>query len=646
MGLKTGPQPELACWEFAGLLLTYWCNARCAFCYLFGGPDRGGEMSAARAVELWRGLDRLAAAGGKTMRIHLAGGEPFGDWPRLLAVLQAARQAGLTPPDNVETNAFWAADDELTRSRLKQLDALGLRMLVVSADVYHQEFVPLERVRRCVETARTVLGPGRVRVRWWDFYNEPRDLVRAGAAEKRAAFEVALQRHQDRLTGRAALRLPEFLPLHPATHYFGDDCKQAVLGSRHVHIDGYGNIFPGVCSGIILGNAATRAVEQVWQDVASGWRSNPVVEALVSGGSYELLQRAKAFGFEESPEGYANKCHLCASVRQYLFERHAWPAVVGPAECYANEADKQAAAVSTRARPPCILRGMPTIDATKLIDGREVARSMLATARENVARIRSATGVQATLATVLVGDDPASATYVRMKRKRCDDVGMRSIAIELPASTSTEDVVAQVQRLGRDPAVHGILVQHPVPAPIDRRAVFEAIPLEKDVDGVTACTLGRVILGMPAFIPCTPAGIMRLLLEYKVPLKGMQAVVIGRSPILGRPMASLLINAHATVTLCHSHSRNISNIVAGADVVIAAVGQPRFVKGTWIKPGAVVIDAGYNEGNVGDVDFEPALKRAALITPVPGGVGPMTIAVLIQHTAEAAAQQLKVDLAG
>jgi methylenetetrahydrofolate dehydrogenase (NADP+)/methenyltetrahydrofolate cyclohydrolase len=285
---------------------------------------------------------------------------------------------------------------------------------------------------------------------------------------------------------------------------------------------------------------------------------------------------------------------------------------------------------------------MATIDPAKLMDGRHVARTILAAAQETVRRIRSDSGVQPTLATVLVGDDPASATYVRMKRRRCDEVGMGTTAVKLPATVSTEELVGHVQRLGHDPAVHGILVQHPVPAPIDRRAVFEAIPLEKDVDGVTACTLGRVILGMPAFVPCTPAGIMRLLLEYKVQLKGMHAVVIGRSPILGRPMASLLINAHATVTLCHSHTRNVANIVAGADVVIAAVGQPRFVKGQWIKPGAVVIDAGYNEGIIGDVDFEAAVKRAALITPVPGGVGPMTIAVLIQHTAEAAAQQLKV----
>jgi methylenetetrahydrofolate dehydrogenase (NADP+)/methenyltetrahydrofolate cyclohydrolase len=280
------------------------------------------------------------------------------------------------------------------------------------------------------------------------------------------------------------------------------------------------------------------------------------------------------------------------------------------------------------------------------MDGRALAKQTLASVARKVEHIKRVSGVTPSLATVLVGKDPASVTYTRMKRRRCEEVGMAPVRVELPEGTTTEELLELLYKLGNDASVHGILLQHPVPQPIDKRAAFEAIPMAKDVDGVTSATLGRAILGMPAFTPCTPAGIMHLLRAYEVPLDGAYAVVIGRSPILGRPMASLLINAHATVTLCHSRTRSLATIVRGADVLIAAVGRPEFVQGGWIKTGAVVIDAGYNEGNVGDVDFEGALEPCSLITPVPGGVGPMTIATLIDHTAEAAAAQLGVDLSG
>ncbi|MFH1745773.1 MAG: bifunctional 5,10-methylenetetrahydrofolate dehydrogenase/5,10-methenyltetrahydrofolate cyclohydrolase [Planctomycetota bacterium] len=281
---------------------------------------------------------------------------------------------------------------------------------------------------------------------------------------------------------------------------------------------------------------------------------------------------------------------------------------------------------------------------SKLMDGRALAKRILAEATTNVEKIKAATGVTPTLATVIVGDDPASHTYVNMKRRRCEDAGMKSVAIEMPLGTTTEELVGEIRKLNADPSIHAILVQHPVPRPIDKRAAFEAIAVEKDVDGVTSGTLGRVILGLPAYVPCTPAGIMRLLREYSVEMDGAHAVVIGRSPILGRPMASMLINAHATVTLCHSRTRSLPSIVRGADILIAAVGKPRFVRGGWIKVGAVVIDAGYNEGIIGDVDFESAIEPASLITPVPGGVGPMTIATLISQTVDAAATQLGVEL--
>jgi len=287
---------------------------------------------------------------------------------------------------------------------------------------------------------------------------------------------------------------------------------------------------------------------------------------------------------------------------------------------------------------------MDAINKGKLMDGRALARRILEGAAARVERIKQAKGVTPSLATILVGSDPASITYTRMKRKRCEQAGMRPVRVELPAGTTTEALVAEIRKLGEDPTIHGILVQHPVPAPVDKRAAFEAIPPEKDVDGVTSATLGRTILGMPAFVSCTPAGIMRLLNEYHVNLDGTYAVVIGRSPILGRPMASMLINAHSTVTLCHSRTRSLPTICRGADVVIAAVGKPRFVQGGWIKVGAVVIDAGYNEGVIGDVDFDNAIEPASLITPVPGGVGPVTIATLIDHTAQATAQQLGLDV--
>ncbi len=280
----------------------------------------------------------------------------------------------------------------------------------------------------------------------------------------------------------------------------------------------------------------------------------------------------------------------------------------------------------------------------KLMNGTTLAKRVLAQAAQKVEQIKAASGITPGLATVLVGADPASVTYTRMKRKRCEDAGMRPVRVELPSGTTTDEIVSVIRKLADDPTVHGILLQHPVPKPIDKRVAFEAIPVEKDVDGVTSATLGRVILGMPALGSCTPMGIMRLLAEYQVQLDGAYAVVIGRSPILGRPMASMLINAHATVTLCHSRTHSLPTLVRGADVVIAAVGRPRFVQAGWIKTGAVVIDAGYNPGPIGDVDFEGALEPCSLITPVPGGVGPMTIATLIDQTADAAAAQLGVRI--
>lgn len=279
----------------------------------------------------------------------------------------------------------------------------------------------------------------------------------------------------------------------------------------------------------------------------------------------------------------------------------------------------------------------------KLIDGKSIARTVLDGAAAKVEKIKTLRGVTPRLAAVLVGEDPASATYVKMKGKRCEAVGMESVIIRMPTETTTGQLVGKIRELSDDATVHGILLQHPVPAGVDERAAFEAIDPAKDVDGVTATGLGRMWLGLPGFGSCTPAGIMTLLREYGVELPGMEAVVIGRSPILGKPMAAMLLNDHCTVTICHSRTKDLAGVVRRAGLIVAAVGRPNFVQGDWVREGAVVIDAGYNPGNVGDVDFEATLPRASLITPVPGGVGPMTIATLIDQTADAATEQLGVE---
>jgi methylenetetrahydrofolate dehydrogenase (NADP+)/methenyltetrahydrofolate cyclohydrolase len=270
-----------------------------------------------------------------------------------------------------------------------------------------------------------------------------------------------------------------------------------------------------------------------------------------------------------------------------------------------------------------------------LMDGSKLAAELNALTAERTAKLTAA-GTTPCLATVIVGDDPASVTYVRMKENRSRKAGMESRHVGLPEETTTEELVAVISGLSADPAVHGILLQHPVPAHIDERAAFEAIDPAKDVDGVTMQSFAAVAFGRPAFASATPGGIMRLLDAYDVSPSGQHAVVIGRSPILGKPVGMLLLARDATVTYCHSRTRDLPVIAATADILVAAVGRPEFVRGDWIKPGAVVIDAGSNPGNVGDVAFEEALAIARLITPVPGGVGPMTIATLLAQTVDAA----------
>jgi methylenetetrahydrofolate dehydrogenase (NADP+) / methenyltetrahydrofolate cyclohydrolase len=282
---------------------------------------------------------------------------------------------------------------------------------------------------------------------------------------------------------------------------------------------------------------------------------------------------------------------------------------------------------------------MPDSPTAELMDGTALARRILAETGERAVAFLASAGREPCLAAVLVGDDPASVTYVKMKRARSRAAGVESRLVTLPSTARTSEVVAAVDELSGDATVDGILLQHPVPSQVDERAVFEAIAPAKDVDGVTAHSFAAMALDLPGFPSCTAAGIIHLLDAYGVDLSGRHAVVIGRSPILGKPIGMLLLSGDATITYCHSHTRDLAAIVATADIVIAAVGRPNFVRGDWIKPGAVVVDAGYNPGNVGDVAFDEAIATAGLITPVPGGVGPMTIALLIEHTVTAAEQR-------
>ena len=276
-----------------------------------------------------------------------------------------------------------------------------------------------------------------------------------------------------------------------------------------------------------------------------------------------------------------------------------------------------------------------------VLDGKALAAAeeQLLAARVEQLKLRSG-GRVPILATILVGDDPASATYVRMKGNACQRVGMQSLRIALSAATSTAELLARIDELNANPDVHGILLQHPVPQQIDERACFDRIALNKDVDGVTTHGYGRMAMGEHAWGSATPAGIMRLLAHYRIPLSGRLAVVVGRSPILGKPMAAMLLNADATVLVCHSRSRELPALVAQADIVVGALGKPQFIRAAWIRNDAVVVDAGYHPARVGDIELAPLVERCAAYTPVPGGVGPMTINTLIAQTVAAAEQAL------
>ena len=276
-----------------------------------------------------------------------------------------------------------------------------------------------------------------------------------------------------------------------------------------------------------------------------------------------------------------------------------------------------------------------------VLDGKKLSEKSEEELKLRVSKIKEKTGVTPILATILVGDNPASATYVKMKGNACNRIGMESLKIELSENTSTNELIEEIKKLNINKNVHGILLQHPVPDHIDERKCFDEIDINKDVDGVTTSGFGKMSMQEKAFGSCTPYGIMRLLDEYEVELEGKLAVVVGRSPILGKPMAMMLLNRNCTVIICHSKTKELENIINQADIIVGAVGIPKFIKGNWIKDNSIVIDAGYHPEKCGDIELENVSDRSMAYTPVPGGVGPMTINTLILQTIESCEASLK-----
>lgn len=276
-----------------------------------------------------------------------------------------------------------------------------------------------------------------------------------------------------------------------------------------------------------------------------------------------------------------------------------------------------------------------------VLDGKALAKEIEVELKLRVDRVITQTGNVPVLATILVGNDPSSEVYVKMKGNACERVGMTSLKVHLPEETTTTELLSVIDELNSNNLICGILLQHPVPEQIDERACFDRIAIDKDVDGVTCLGFGRMSMNEMAYGSATPAGIMALIKHYKLPVEGKHAVVVGRSPILGKPIAMMLLNENATVTICHSKTRDLPGLIKQADIVVGAVGRPEFIKADWIKDDAVVIDAGYHKGGTGDIEIGKVKDRAYAYTPVPGGVGPMTIAMLISQTVMSAEKKLE-----
>jgi len=321
-------EPKFKLWRSAGLLLTYKCNCSCEFCYYNCGPEQGGLMPADTAVGAWQSLRVLA---GDAAKVHITGGEPFLYWDALEQILDKAVKEGLGGVDMVETNGFWGADEKVTNSRLKRLDELGIRRLKISCDPFHQAYVDIEAVRKLATAAEEILGSERVLVRWREYFDRPADTRDISDDERYENYISAMREYPCRFTGRAGGRLAERMASVPVETIARDNCSRAFLGAKGVHIDPYGNVFSGTCSGIILGNVNEQPLEEIWQQFDPS--SNEFIKTLFENGPAGLLEKFADRGYTAS-KAYAGKCHLCTSVRQFLFDRGIGKNTIGPFDCY------------------------------------------------------------------------------------------------------------------------------------------------------------------------------------------------------------------------------------------------------------------------------------------------------------------------
>jgi organic radical activating enzyme len=329
-------QPKFKIWSSAGLMLTYWCSSRCACCYVFSNPEAATdetEMNPDFALECWRAIRRLAGPRGK---IHLTGGEPFRDFDRLENILQRGYAENLGGLEKIETNAFWCIDEKIGREYLSRLKSAGITKLQISTDIYHQEFVPIDRVRLCARLAAEILGPSSLQIRWLDFLSNPVLVDQMNEKEKQKAFQATLLKRGERLLGRAAEQLAPLFPLRNHRDFAELNCARTMIASQHVHIDGAGNVFSGTCIGIKIGNLfypKRLCLDELWRQL--DYRLHPIMSVLAEKGPCGLLPLAAKKGYQPL-DGYADKCHLCYHLRRFLYETNAYPCQLGPGICYGN----------------------------------------------------------------------------------------------------------------------------------------------------------------------------------------------------------------------------------------------------------------------------------------------------------------------